>query len=259
MTKFCRFSAAALLAAAFWAHASASTDDVIAMARAYLGTEAALESVNSIHYTGTLTGEETIKDNTGKEVRRPFNGDIDIIFQKPYYQRVKLVSYKGTEITALDDYEAWRRLEDPADSTRWSLTLLSKDQIKRLRASTWENLAFFRGIEGLGGHVEDHGSTTIDGRSCEKLVFVHEPGIEFSRYFDAATGRLVLTLLESGDRIQEEGEIMVNGVRFPKILIHITKDSTTWKEYATVLTLDKITLNEIFPDSLFAVPMYTGQ
>jgi hypothetical protein len=259
MTKFSRFITATLFAAALAARASADTDAIIAKARAYLGPEAALEAITSLHYVGTLAGEETIKDNAGQETKRPFKGAIDIIFQKPYNQRVKLVSYKGTEITALDDYDAWRRLEDAHDPTRWSLMLLDKDQIKSQRANTWENLAFYRGIERQGGHVEDLGSKVIDGHMCEKLAFVHEPGITFYRYFDADTGRLLLTETGNGSRVSEQGEMMVNGVRFPKTLVNTSRDPATGKENTIVITLDKITLNESFPGSLFAVPMYTGQ
>jgi hypothetical protein len=257
MTKFLRFFTVALFTAVLATRASADADTVIAKARAYLGPDAMLEAVTSIHYVGTLAGEEIVKDKDGKETRRPFKGTIDLIFQKPYYQRVTLVSYKGTETTGLDDYEAWRRLEDATNSKRWSLMLLDKDQVRSQRANTWENMAFYRGIERRGGHVEDIGPVTVDGHACEKLAFVHEPGLTFYRYFDAATGQLILTETENGNLTREQGEIMANGVRFPKSLVSITKDPATGRENTIVITLDKITLNENFPDSIFAVPLYT--
>jgi hypothetical protein len=257
MPKSFSFFTAALFTIVLAMRASADPEAVIAKARAYLGPDATLEAITSIHYVGTLAGEETVKDKDGKETRRPFKGTIDLIFQKPYYQHVTLVSYKGTEITALDDYEAWRRLEDATDSKRWSLMLLDKDQVRSQRANTWENMAFYRGIERRGGHVEDLGPVTIDGHACEKLAFVHEPGLTFYRYFDAATGQLILTETENGNLTREQGEIMANGVRFPKSLVSITKDPATGRENTIVITLEKITLNENFPESLFAVPLYT--
>ncbi len=95
----------------------------------------------------------------------------------------------------------------------------------------------------------------IDGHACEKLAFVHEPGLIFYRSFDTATGRLLLTEMENGSSVREQGEMMVNGVRFPKALVNTTKDPVTGRENTIVITLDKITLNELFPESLFAVPM----
>src|SRR5271163_2990732 len=126
MTNSFSFFSAVLFAAALVAPASADTDAIISKARAYLGPDATLEAISSIHYAGTLVGEETVKDKDGKEIKRPFKGTIDLIFQKPYLQRVVLVSYKGTETTALDDFEAWRRLELASDPTHWSLTLLDQ-------------------------------------------------------------------------------------------------------------------------------------
>jgi hypothetical protein len=259
MTKSFGFFTAALFAAILVTRASADPDAIIARARAYLGPDATLEAITSIHYVGTLAGEETVKDKDGKEIRRPFKGTIDLIFQKPYLQRVVLVSYKGTETTGLDDFEAWRRLELATDPTHWRLALLDKDQVKSQRANTWENLAFFRGIERRGGHVEDLGPVTIDGHACEKLAFVHEPGLTFYRYFDTATGQLILTETENGNLTREQGEMMVNGMRFPKSLINISKDPATGRENTVTIMLDKVTLNESFPESLFAVPLYTDK
>jgi hypothetical protein len=46
-------------------------------------------------------------------------------------------------------------------------------------------------------------------------------------------------------------------VRFPKSLVNITKDPATGRENTLTITLDKITLNESFPESIFAVPLFT--
>ena len=156
-------------------------------------------------------------------------------------------------MTGLNGYEGWQRVQDPKDSSRWQLTLLSKEQIKRLRANTWENLSFFRGIERVGGTVEDQGSTTLHGVKVHKVAFIHSPDIIFFRYFDEATGRLVLTETEAGGHIREEGEMMVQGVRFPQRLITSSKNSEG-HEITVSITFEKITLNETFPESLFAVP-----
>lgn len=217
---------------------------IIAKARAYLGGDAPLDAIRSVHYVGKLTSED--KSATGPVT-------IEIIFQKPDQQRIVATSDKGIEMTGLNGYEGWQRVQDPSDSSRWQLTLLSKEQIKRLRANTWENLAFFRGIERVGGTVEDQGSTTLDGVKVHKVAFIHSPDIIFYRYFDETTGRLVLTETEAGGRIREQGEMMVQGVRFPQRLITSSKNSEG-KEITVSIAFDKITLNEDFSESLFAVP-----
>ncbi len=255
MPRFLRFLSVVIFAAAGAMRLPADPSAMIAKARAYLGPEPALKAITSIHYTGTLESQETVKDKDGKEVTRPTKATVDIIFERPYRQRFLVVSDKKTEITVLDDYEAWYRSQQTDNASHWNFMLLNKDQIKYLRASTWENLAFYQGLVRRGGKVEDLGPVSLDGRACEKLAFVHEAGIAYYRYFDRATGQLLLTELESGNRIRQEGEIVVDGVRFPKRLIQVTKNPATGREQTAVITVDKVTLNETFPDSLFAVPM----
>ncbi|MDE3084815.1 MAG: hypothetical protein KGJ37_06325, partial [Verrucomicrobiota bacterium] len=162
MTRFVCFLAAALCFAIAPARAQANVAKLITKARAYLGSEETLNSIKSIHYFGTLETEEIVKDKDGKETARPFKGSVEIIFQKPCRQRVELTSDRGTDITVLDDYDGWRRLQ-PAGSPHWSLTILNPVQVERLRANTWENLAFYRGLERFGGHINDLGPATIDG------------------------------------------------------------------------------------------------
>ena len=130
---------------------------IIAKARAYLGTESALEAVRSIHYVGTLVTSDPADPSKQTRVA------IEIILQKPFQQRVTITSDKTIETTALDGYDGWTRITAINDASKWRQTLLNVDGIKRLRANTWENVAFFRGIENKGGRVEDQGPATIDG------------------------------------------------------------------------------------------------
>lgn len=220
---------------------------IIAKARAFLGTESALNAVQSVHYVGTLVTADPA--DASKQTR----ASVEIVFQKPGQQRINITYDKAIEQTALDSYDAWQRQQDASDVNKWRQTLLSADQIKRLRANTLENLTFFRGLERQGGRVEDQGAATIDGLACQKIAFIHAPNIVFTRYFDAATGRLVLTETEAGGAIREQGETTVSGVRFPKTIVTVTK-TPAGKAQTVIITFDKITVNETFPPSFFAVP-----
>lgn len=236
------------LFSAFTVHAAADVDQVISRARAVVGSEKALNALQSLHYTGTLT--TTAVENG---VSKPVKVAIEILFQAPYRQRIVATDANKIEITALDDYEGWQREQDPADSTRWRMAFLSIEQIKRLRANTWENLSFFRGIERRHGQVKDLGNATVDGKTCRKLAFDHGDGIVFTRYFDDASGRLVLTETENGITIREEDEIMVEGIRFPRKIISTSK-LPDGSERVVTIVFDKIAVNETFADSLFAIP-----
>ena len=220
---------------------------IIAKARAYLGTEAALEAIKSIRYAGTLVVTDAV------EATNQAPTAMEMTFQKPYMQRVQATSATAVEVTALDGYDGWQRLQDPANPSKWQQSLLGTDQIKRLRANTWENLSFFRGIERAGGRMEDQGPVTFEGIPCQKIAFIHAPNIIFYRFFEVATGRLVYTETENGATIREHGEIRVNGVRFPKSMSNTTKNAAGLLRTFT-LTFDKITVNETFPSDRFSVP-----
>jgi hypothetical protein len=184
---------------------------------------------------------------------------IDIIFQKPNQQRILATGSDSVETTALSGYSAWQRIQDAANLSSWKrLSVLRPDQIKLLRANTWENLYFFKGIDQCGGHVEVLGSAKVDGQPAVKVAFVHEVGIVFYRYFDPATGKLLLTETEQGGSIREEGEIIVNGLRFPQKVTQTVKGVDAKgqpAEQKLVMTFDKITLNETFPEDLFDLPL----
>lgn len=244
----------ALLAAVFVAAtvAPAAEPAIIAKARAFIGPEAALNSVHSVHYTGTLVTADPA-DPT-KQTRAA----IDIIFQKPEQQRITSTTEKVVEVTALDGYEGWTRLQDPADASKWQQTLLGTEQIKRLRANTWENLSFFRGIERTGGHTEEQGTHTVDGVVCQKIAFIHGPNIVFYRYFDVATGRLVFTETEAGGTIREQGDMVVNGIRFPRSIVTATKNAKG-QVHTVTINFEKIEVNETFPPSHFRVPPPTAR
>lgn len=228
--------------------ADARVDAWIAKARAAVGPEATLNGIRSIHFKGTL--ETTEAPPAGQPgPGKPLVLAIDIVFQKPYQQRMVLRSDKVVETTALDGYDAWMRRADAADEKKWQITLLEKERIKRLRANTWENLNFYTGLAQRGGSVQIAGEQQVDGRTCVVLKFTHDDDIVFTRYFDKSSGRLVKTDTENGGEIREEGELVVQGLRFPKKLINKSAEG----QVATII-FESVTLNETFPDDVFAVP-----
>lgn len=227
--------AATLLAPAIPASA-AESDAIIAMARAFLGSESALDSVKSLRFSGTIV--------EGTEKR----GTIVITLQKPYQQCIERTIGDEREVTALDDFDAWTRSENLNDPDDWRLTLLDREHIRRLQANNNENLNFFKGAGRRGGTVEMRGDEVVDGVNCAKIAFVHGPEIEFVRFFDKTTGRLVMTETERGGQIRERGEQMIGGIRFPTSL------ESTFKDRSVVITFDSIEVNRDYPASLFMVP-----
>ena len=217
-------------------HGSPDVDAVVARARAYLGSEKALDSVRSLRFSGTIS--------EGNEKR----GTIVITLKRPYQQRIERTIGDEREVTALDGFDAWSRIESLSNPDGWRLTMIPADDIRRLQANNAENLNFFKGAQSRGGTVEMRGDATIDGVDCAKVAFVHGPGVEFVRYFDKATGRLVMTETERGGQIRERGEQVVAGIRFPTSL------ESAFNDRVVVISFEKIEVNGDYPDSLFAFP-----
>ena len=226
--------------------------EIIVKARAYLGSEAALGAVKSVHYSGTMVTANPA--DPGK----PVIVAIDIIFQSPYRQRTVRTTDTLVDTIALDSYDGWHRIEESKDPSRWRMQVLPTDQVKRQRAVVVENLSFFRGLERAGGKVLDLGSTQADGVACRKIAFIHSADVIFYRYFDEASGRLILSGTESGSTLREQGEILVKGIRFPRVIVNASK-SAEGKDQTVTITFDSITVNESFPDSIFAIPSFAGK
>jgi hypothetical protein len=227
---------------------AAELSAVLATARAYLGSEAALNGLRSVHFTGTLETMETTPEGP-----RPVKAGLEIYFQKPYQQRIELTMGNRVEVTALDEYEGWQRVQDADEPQAGRLVLLRKEQIRRLRANTWENLSFYRGLDQAGGEVQDLGSVELEGRRVRKVAFTHGPAIVFFRYFDEASGRLLLTETEKQGSIREEGEILAGGIRFPAKII-TTNKLPDGGIREVVVSFERIEVNLDLPDALFAVP-----
>ncbi len=218
----------------------------ITRARAYLGSEVDLAAVRSLLFKGDLTVVER-KGGT------PIAAKLEIAFQKPDRQLITATAPDKIETTALNGYEAWQREIDPANPSTPRLGLLGREPIKRLRANTFENLSFYRGIECVGGRIEERGSAKVDGVDCVKLAFIHAADVVFIRSFDRATGRLVQTETDNGGVIREEGEILSGGLRFPKRTV--TTNTLPDGSVRTIsITFSEVIVNPVLPDELFVIP-----
>ena len=60
------------------------------------------------------------------------------------------------------------------------------------------------------------------------------------------------------DHLREQGELIAAGLRFPKSLVTTAKNPAGKVQTVTV-TVEKITVNEVFPVSFFAVPIISPQ
>lgn len=232
--------------------ASAETAEAwVAKARAFLGSESALNAVKSLHFEGTVDATERVADpaDSSKTIERPIRLAIDIVFQKPMQQRQIIRSDKIERTTSLDGYDAWEKVSDRTNQNPPRILLLDPASIKRLRATTIENLSFYSNQGQDSRQVRLLGDAKVEGIACVKLSFTHSSNIVFIRYFDKSTGRLVKTEVDSGGEIREEGEMMVSGIRFPRKVVNKTAAGQV-----TVISFNKVTVGERFSADAFTVP-----
>ena len=234
---------------------------IIAKARAYLGSEDALNGVKSIY----LDGKFMAVDSPSTPANNQHGAAVEIIFQKPYMHRLVVTGEAeggrpespGAKIIVLDGYDAWQREANPNDPTTPVVNLLAHGQIL---SAARRCLGESRPSPGIGssegGSVQDLGPATIDGVACEKVAFIHTPTIVYYRYFDLATGRLVFTETKEGLKIREEGEIDAAGIKFPQKIITTQKLPTGGQRVVT-LSIEHVTVNNVYSESMFAVPLPT--
>jgi outer membrane lipoprotein-sorting protein len=220
---------AASAAALLWSAAVRAEPAIIEKARAFLGPEDALNGVTSVHMKGTM-----VRENPADPTHN-VTADLEIIVEKPYKFR-----------------DGWHRHEEKDAPAKWSQLVAGAGAIRQMRANIWQNLAFYRQIDSSGPTIVDQGSVESHGVVCEKVAFIHDATTSFYRFFDQATGRLVFTTTPSGSEIREEGELHAGGIRFPQRLI--TTFSGPGKAQVVTLTFTSVTVNEVFPDSVFATP-----
>ena len=81
------------------------------------------------------------------------------------------------------------------------------------------------------------------------MSYLHGDGIQFMRYFDIETGRLVVTETEQGGQIREEGEIVEADIRFPESVV------TSVGDESSEIQFDRVEVNKEYDEELFDVPM----
>ena len=223
---------------------AASADDVVAQARRYIGKDRDIDAVRTLHYRGRIEISGANKET----------GTFEMLLEKPNQQKtVQVIGDRRTTV-GLDDTVAWNRVESVSKPALSRTGIMDIPQMRLMRASSIENLCFFRGTAKEGIRVEHRGETASDGRATVRLAFVHPDGIVFVRTFESATGRLLHTEGPGGGLIREEGEQTVAGLRFPQRLVSTSK-ADDGSESTVTIFFDEIKVNETFPADTFSVPL----
>lgn len=213
---------------------------ILKKARSHIGDEMSLNKIKSLKFQGK------IEDSNGNI------GTLKIAIRKPYQSLQQLVINDSVTEFGLNDYEAWIKIYRLGDDSIYRLVPATPDQLRRTRANAYENLTFFSEKTGFFRKIEYLGKDKFNGTDVEK-VKVKYGSIFFDRYFDIRSGELVFTKIENGEGIKENGEMFVDGIRFPKSVTTLLEG-----EQRSFLEFDLIEVNPVLDDSLFQQPPLPG-
>lgn len=264
MKKMLFFFAAALLgaAAAFGSEPAGtpSVADVIARARAAVGTEEAIAAAK------TLSFDAELYDAEGKKT-----AEVQWRFKRPFFMRETV---RRTVTEPVDEFyypEERENLPEPKTYETETVTLcdgvlgvrilrnlttqerrvvpLSAAEVAGARDSAVANLGFYAVPEK--GMAAFAGTRTEDGKTLNFVEYVYEGGLKILRAFDAETGAFAFTERD-GDRSCDAGEKMsTNGLTFLSETRTLDGDGAL----KNVVKFTKISANEELPDSLFRVSL----
>ncbi len=230
---------ACILAA--WAAPAAgemSAGEIIAKARRVIGPEEKLRNVRALHYQGSMEHPEAQKGT-----------EVEIYVKKNFRQRLEIRSPAQTLIRGLNDFEGWVREYETGNPEEGALQIMNLNGLKETRANAWENIHFYEPMPPRMGRVICKGATVKDGKKVHHLLYEYDDGTTYDRFFDVDTGKLVVGVMSGEVEIKEEGEIIVDGIRFPK-KVKTYRDG----KLQDSIVFSKITVNEDLPDKLFEVP-----
>jgi hypothetical protein len=216
----------------------------IELARSYLGDSDKLDSIDSIHYRGSLLY------STGDL------GTIEMVYQKPMRQMMIAVVNNRKEVSVLDGSEGWTTYENVGTGMPLGMEIFDPIRILIMQSAVREAFAFYKKPIVRDGGIFYDGKESVKGHECIVLTYEHGDGIAYRRYIDAETGQLRKTLDSKGVEYFEEGEILVDGIRFPKKMV--STFATALGGQTMEFSYNSIKLNKKLSDSDFKMPLAGG-
>jgi outer membrane lipoprotein-sorting protein len=227
------------------AHAAPTAAEIIAQARAKLGPETKLTAVKTLLFEGKSF------DKDAKPV-----GIVQLQYKLPNKRREYVLRNDRTleVILGTDGIEGFvttRNLNSGEQRIRPAEGYEVKTYLDQFLADT----EFY--APPKRGQVTYVGEARQQGKTCHALEYKYPGGLIFKRFFDKGTLLLVATEIYAENTpadnrrlLVEEGELIVDGIRFPKK----TTVYTAGKKESHV-EFTQVKINENIPDSVFAFPM----
>lgn len=219
-------------------------EETVALAREYLGGARKLDAIDTIRYQGVLvygSGE---------------SGTVESVFKRPNRHQFISVINNQRETSTLNRTEAWRKMENLDQPGAYSLDFYQVDDLRHLEATVIDTLSFMKAPPTRNGRIEYLGTEEVEGVETRVLLYRHSDSIWFRKYIDPETGRLLHMVNSKGVVFTYQGEILVDGVRFPEKVV--VRFRTQFGQQSMEVSYSTITLNAEIDTERFRVPVSGG-
>lgn len=208
--------------------------DLIKKMRERIAEPAQLNQIHSIKYIGKFKNS----DNDF--------GAIEVSFQKPHLQRIEISSL-NTRIIRLVGKNIGFIYSKNLDTNQSSHSVMPLRMYDFLRINAIENLFFFQPpkfekvVPQLGDELDWDGSKAVE------VLFKYPNSSTYTRYVELQTGRILATIIPDGTKVVEEGDFIVDKIRFPKKVSTFNLQD----ELISTLTFETIIINPKFEEPYF--------
>ena len=202
--------------------------------RANIAKSVRLEQIESLEFYGHY-----------KNVNNGF-GTIQVSFKKPYLQRIETSDLNKRTIL-LAGYDVGFAHTKNLETNEQNSTIMSLEFYNSLRVNSIENLFFYHPPPSEKVMVQLGGELDWDGVKAVKITFKYSNNLTYIRYVDSKTGKILATIMPDGNKVVEEGNYIVEEIRFPK-KIHTFNEKD---ELISTITFEKININPKFNDEHF--------
>ena len=208
--------------------------DLIKKIRENIASPAKLDQINSLEYVGNFK-------NSDEDF-----GSIVLSFQKPHLQRIDICKLNKRITRLIGENIGFLQIKD-LDTDQFESTIMPPNAYNYLRTNSIETLFFYKTPPSENIILELGDELDWKGIKAVKVTFKYPNNLVYIRYVDSKTGKILATVLPDGNKLVEEGEYIVDRIRFPRKLYTYNKKD----ELMSTITFEKIKVNPKFEEDFF--------
>lgn len=217
---------------------SLTTAEIINRGRATLGSNAALDGLVTLNFSGRLEPADP----------RVPDASILVIARKPSSQRLEIRVDDMVETTIMNG-RAGCIIRSNLNAEASRMRELTEPELKRVLYSTKQFFNFYRPDSKNGEKVSYEGITTHRGVRAHRLLYSYPNGLKTMRYFSVDKDMLVSVVAENGVESVNIGSQMVEGINFPERIEYYEGD----RKLHTIV-LAAVQVNKPLPAGIFDIP-----